>query len=1085
MAPATTTGGVAPVALAKTVTVFGAVGPVRLDDVPAGRFHDQLARLAGPARQKALNELGRLRVPFNDVGSITVDDAGALYYECAPPEALLARGATADIPGVTQGSSVPAATPPVRHSRPGSPNIIYLDFNGHTITSTAWNNSKGVPGDAGYRPAVTAYVAKGFDLDGDPTTFNEAEQTFIDLVWKRVAEDYAGFDVDVTTEEPAVFTPTTGRALITSSVDANGVSLPSPTAGGVAYLSRFGANDYALTYSPALIYYNNLQSTESYVAEAVSHEMGHNLSLSHDGTATSEYYQGHGSGETSWAPIMGAAYYVNVSQWSKGEYYNSNNPQDDLALIAGHLGYAADDHGNTKETATPLTVSGASLAGQGIIGAPGDADWFAVTATNQAVQFQATPFRLYDGTYGGNLDIRLELYDSAGTLVAQAAVETATTTSLLEAGLVAGTYYLKVTGKGTGLPQANPPSGYTAYASLGQYTLTGSLSDPVAPVISSQPVGASCQAGQAASFYVHTSAGNPAPSFRWQRLPAGGSTWVDLADDANNLATGTSNFQVRIATVDLSSDQYRCRVYNMAGEAISLPALLTVSPALAPQIYNMPVFRPVNYGDSLSLYPSISGTSPMTYVWKKDGVVLAGATSSSFYKSNLMGADSGVYTLTATNLGGSTVSAGTSVAVNPPVAPAIYNMPQAAAQLYGGTLSLSPTVTGSGPLTYEWRKDGVTLPGATTSYYSRGNLTPADGGAYTLTVTNAWGTATSNPTNLTVAPAVAPTIFGLPVTVSLSYGGYLSLNPTITGSSPLTYQWMKDGVAIAGATSYYLYKGGMIVADSGVYSLTVTNALGSVTSAGIIVNVDAAQPPVIYNLPASATVNYGDYVSLSPSVSGTSPLTYVWKKDGVVLAGATSNYFSRSNLTTADSGNYTLTVSNVAGTTTSPGVAVTVRAPTAPVVYGLPATVAVAYGQSLNLYASVLGTGPVNYQWKKDDVALPGNNSTSFSQYTVTAEDAGNYTLTATNAWGTFTSAAVRVLVDAAVPPAIYGLPTTVRGAYGGSVYLSAKITGTPLLTYLWKKNGQVIAGQTSNQLDLYALTLTDAGSYTLTATNA
>ena len=75
--------------------------------------------------------------------------------------------------------------------------------------------------------------------------------------------------------------------------------------------------------------------------------MGHNLSLSHDGTPTSAYYGGHGSEETSWGPLMGTGYNRNVSQWSKGEYSGANNQEDDIQLIGSRLLMRGDDHGNT------------------------------------------------------------------------------------------------------------------------------------------------------------------------------------------------------------------------------------------------------------------------------------------------------------------------------------------------------------------------------------------------------------------------------------------------------------------------------------------------------------------------------------------------------------------------------------------------------------------------------------------------------------------------------------------------------------------------------------------------------------------
>ena len=142
-------------------------------------------------------------------------------------------------------------------------------------------------------------MARPYSLDGDDASFSSTELASIAAIWRRVAEDFAPFDVDVTTESPASFGPTTGRILVTRDSDANGNAMPAQGAGGVAYVGVFGTSYYG-SYSPALVYFNNLGGgREDYVSEAASHEMGHNLSLSHDGTASSGYYGGHGSGETS------------------------------------------------------------------------------------------------------------------------------------------------------------------------------------------------------------------------------------------------------------------------------------------------------------------------------------------------------------------------------------------------------------------------------------------------------------------------------------------------------------------------------------------------------------------------------------------------------------------------------------------------------------------------------------------------------------------------------------------------------------------------------------------------------------------
>ena len=1052
-------------------------------EIPEGRFKQELSRLTETARNRALDNLARLRVPRNNVESLTVDDAGNLIYECVPPESANAAVPAPVAEATLLAASVPIALPPVRHSRPGATKIVYLDFNGHDITGTAWNLAKGTPGDAGYRPAVTTYAAKTFDTDGDPNQFNSTEQSVIVQVWARVAEDYIGFDVDVTTEEPVEFTPTTGRVLITTSIDANGVNMPSSTASGVAYLAKFGEADYVSTFSPALVYHDKLNNYVSYIAETASHEMGHNLSLTHDGTTTSEYYEGHGGGETSWGPIMGAPFYANLSQWSKGEYYNANNPQDDLAMLAGHLGYAADDHPDANGTAVALTVSSSGFSGKGMIGAGGDADRFAITVPTKALTIQAAPFIGPGTTAGGNADLALELYDAADNLIAQSTEYYPSPSATLETGVNAGTYYLRITTTGTGQPMANPPYGYTAYGSFGQFSLSGTLIDPVAPSITSQPQNRSCEAGQMVdfSFYVD---GEPTPVWRWQRLPSGQSEWQDLTESATYVGTNSNILRIS-TTLAMHGDQFRSLATNIGGQVVSQVVRLDVRPAVPPQIYNVPALVPAEYGQSLSISPSISGTYPMTYDWRKDGQVIPGATGSSFYKNDVTTADAGSYTLTATNLGGVATCSPVTVTIGAPIAPSIYNLRTTVIIGAGNTLYLGASIAGTRPMTYQWFKDGNAIPNANFPDYSRSNTTVDDSGVYSLTATNLLGTATSIPVTVTVSPPVAPAIYGVGGIRNLAYGESLYLSATITGSPTLTYQWHKDGVPIAGATSTYYSKSLLTPADAGRYTLVATNSVGTATSAELVLTVQSARPPEIYNFTPSKTVKYGSYVSFDGSIAGSSPMSYEWKKNGVVMPGAINSSLSLSNVTSADNGTYHLTVSNAVGSAISPAVVLTVDPPVAPVIYNLPSTLVVAFGNTLGIAPSYLGTTPVIFQWWKDGAIISGATNGYFNQPNASAADAGRYRVTATNLAGSFTSNEVNVIIDEAVPPAVHGLPASLTVAYGDSLSLYGVITGSPMLYYQWKKDGENLVGGNYQSYGKSPMTAADAGSYTLTVTNS
>lgn len=167
------------------------------------------------------------------------------------------------------------------HSRPGAKRVIHLDFDGQSVSGTAWNNSYGIAG----------INAQAFDLDGAPATFSSTELDRIQAIWQRVAEDYAPFDVNVTTEEPPadVITCSSGTDLVFGTrvvITRNWTKLTASPCGcgGFTYVAVY--DDYGDTYKPAWVFFDNLGSgNEKYVAEAISHEAGHNLGLSHDGVA--------------------------------------------------------------------------------------------------------------------------------------------------------------------------------------------------------------------------------------------------------------------------------------------------------------------------------------------------------------------------------------------------------------------------------------------------------------------------------------------------------------------------------------------------------------------------------------------------------------------------------------------------------------------------------------------------------------------------------------------------------------------------------------------------------------------------------
>lgn len=424
--------------------------------------------------------LGNFHFTELDLDTLQVDPAGGVFY--IDPAARSTGSKDGKAAPVTAQAAVPVSPFPaslIYHSRPGAPNILFLNFAGESVSGTAWNTSLG----------RTNIPAVAFSTDSDFTTFSDSEQLAIRRIWQRVSEDYAPFDVDVTTERPATFGSRTAEALITRNTDANGLANPTSTAGGVAYVGVFGSSAYA-NYRPAWIYFNNLANAESYIGEATSHELGHNMGLSHDGTTSSAYYGGHGSGNISWGPIMGTGYNRNVSQWSKGEYYQANNTEDDLAIIAGKLSYRPDDCGNTRATARGLVITGGTTVSsttpetdptnshpenKGVLETTGDVDVYSFVTGTGPVNISINPWTVPSGlTRGGNVDLSVALYDVNGVLLLTNNPATDTVASI-QTNLVDGVYYLQVSGAGAGDPMSSTPTGYTAYASLGQYFISGTV----------------------------------------------------------------------------------------------------------------------------------------------------------------------------------------------------------------------------------------------------------------------------------------------------------------------------------------------------------------------------------------------------------------------------------------------------------------------------------------------------------------------------------------------------------------------------------------------------------------------------------
>ena len=456
----------------------------------------------------------------------------------------------ADAPSASLRAAIPGD--PAGGSRPGAPVTVYLDFDGETLAGTQWNQSSGRPSLA-FTPAAAATEA------------------VITEVWATVAEDFAPFDVNVTTVRPSddqLYKTSADDAeygvhvIITDSYDE--VLPGAATRSGLAWLGGAGSQ----YLSGALVFTRVAGASAKNMADIASHEAGHNFGLAHDsivGSRVADYYYPRTG---VWGPIMGSTYAVPVTQWSRGDYAGATNAQDDLAMITdrsaaatkylymttpdglrytgavcpapgvsvGNLkpgdvlrkpqngscagavelltlhftytdraDYAADEAGDDRASASALANDGTFTA-DSVIERTADVDVFSILTAGGDVTA-----RVDVADVSPNLDAKLTLTDATGAIIAEnddpAARVSARVASGLDAsvsvtGLAPGRYYLSVDGVGWGDPTTATQfdsGGYSDYASLGRYTLSGTASAFVAEdiVIDSPEDGAVVDGGAA------------------------------------------------------------------------------------------------------------------------------------------------------------------------------------------------------------------------------------------------------------------------------------------------------------------------------------------------------------------------------------------------------------------------------------------------------------------------------------------------------------------------------------------------------------------------------------------------------------
>ncbi|MBS0379828.1 MAG: immunoglobulin domain-containing protein [Proteobacteria bacterium] len=428
------------------------------------------------------------------------------------------------------------------------------------------------------------------------------------------------------------------------------------------------------------------------------------------------------------------------------------------------------------------------------------------------------------------------------------------------------------------------------------------------------------------------------------------------------------------------------------------------------------------------------------------------------------------------------------------VAPTITAQPASQTVVSGASVNFTVAATGTEPLSYQWSRNGSLIEGAVAPTFSTVATDSDDGATYTVVVTNAVGSAQSAAATLTVAATqTAPVITTQPADQSVTAGQTATFSVVATGTPPLTYQWSKNGVAIAGATSPTYTTPATTTADNGaLFSVVVSNADDATTSRsatlGVLSSSGGAVAPTISTQPSDQSITVGKTATFTVVAAGSAPLAYQWQKNGTPISGATGTSYTTPAETTTDSGaTFSVVVSNSAGNVASRAAILTVTA-VAPTITTQPADTTVTAGKTATFAVVAAGTAPLSYQWKKNGTAIGGATAASYTTPSETTADNGaTFQVTVSNSAGAVTSRSAVLTVNAApTAPTITTQPADATITAGATATFTVVAAGTAPLTYQWRKNGTAIGGATAASYTTPAETTADNGAtFQVTITNS
>ena len=330
--------------------------------------------------------------------------------------------------------------------------------------------------------------------------------------------------------------------------------------------------------------------------------------------------------------------------------------------------------------------------------------------------------------------------------------------------------------------------------------------------------------------------------------------------------------------------------------------------------------------------------------------------------------------------------------------PKITQQPKSQKIAEGSNVILSVEATGTGQLKYQWKKNGVSVPGAIwreDSTLVLENAQIQQAGNYTVQIKDSVGNVQSAVAKIEITEAVKPpNIITQPLNQNVPVGSYVALSVKAIGSSPLNYQWKKDGLIIPDATISTLVISSAKIADSGKYSVVVRNSSSEVESDTVELTISVIAPALITEI-SDQTVNLGDELILNLKLSGSSPMSVQWFKDDEILPSHKKPQLKINKTQLSDSGVYKAEISNSADKITSNEIEVKIIG-ISPIIKDLRVTgiknVNVFKGEDAVIRVVLTqGTPPLEYKWFFNNEELKDKQGDRFTITQADVDDEGVY----------------------------------------------------------------------------------------------